>query len=402
MHIQEAGVLLMKDVFSHTHLRSTIVVGIGNAIGYALNLVFFILCARYMPIREFGVFRYFIALGMIVYSVLFSGMFTAITQFLGEKKYGNVVTSSVIFTAVCLIMILPVLYYIGSIAFTMICVALYISQIVYSVLRGMGFYRMLAYYLITTNASRILLLLLLLFFTPALEIFAGIYLLASVFPLPFLISRVLGKKLHTSFSYATLKKVLRFSVPLYISGIAYILLGNLDAVFISAYLSDVELSWYMSAKTLMAVFVFAPFAVSTVLLPETARDKRLARNLRFGVSFVLLVSTCIAIPFLLFPKNVILLVYPHEYLDAYVVLPVLSLGMCFFSLSDVFASVWTGFGKPVLEGFVYGVAACVNALTLYIIVPKLGILGGAISLLLAYGVSLMLWVCLTVAKMRKG
>lgn len=372
------------------YLASMLTVGFGNIVGYALNLIFFLLAARFLLFEDFGVFRYLVSVGMIFYNSLFAGLYTAMTRFLSAEKT-PAAASTLGLSIVLLLFSLPVMALIGGLSLCIITLSFFISQFVYSYFRGLHAYSQLALYLVSVNALRIILLGFLYLASPNVLVFSFIYLAATLIPLPFVLSRMDLFGFQGALNKNLLKRMVKFSLPLYVSSIAYILVANLDAVFVKEFLSAAELSYYMAAKTLMTVFVFAPFAVSTVLLPETAKNMEIKKNLKLGVALTAGASILLAIPFLLLPTTMLSIVYPENYLPAAQVLPVLSIAMVLFACSDVFASVWTGAGKPHYEGAVLGIAAAADAALLYLLVPKMGMLGAAFSLLIAYGIAILLW-----------
>ncbi len=380
---------------------STVTVGIGNTGGYILNLVFFLLAARFLVLEDFGIFRYFVAVGMILYNSLFAGVFTTMSRFIGEGKHKNVPENVAIFAAQVFCFSIPIMFWVGGFSLILIALSFFISQFIYSWLRGMRMYIQLSIYFIITNGFRIILLGSLAVFPPNVLIFSVFSLLAAILPLPLTIPRRFWRLSECHIQISQLKKILRFSAPLYVSSIAYILVMQLDAVFVRAYLSTSELAYYMSAKTLMAVFMFAPSAVGTVILPETAKDKQLKKNLCLGLGLTSSISLFLALIFYAFPDEIMHIFYPEAYLPAAFLLPVLSTAMMLFAISDVFASTWTGFGKPIYEGFVLGVTALVNFALLYFLVPSLGTPGAAISLTVACGIAVLLWGTLTFLTLRR-
>ncbi|MCX8174023.1 MAG: polysaccharide biosynthesis C-terminal domain-containing protein [Thermoplasmata archaeon] len=388
----------MSENNSRKHLVSTLTVGAGNLVGYALNLVFFLLAARFLLFEDFGIFRYLVSVGMIFYNSLFAGIYTTMTRFLSAEKTPATGSNILCFSTLLLLASLPLMAFLGGVALCLITLSFFISQFVYAYLRGIRAYASLSLYLVGVNAIRIALLGLLYVFSPGIVLFSSIYLAAAVAPLPFILSRADANVFHGPLQKALLKRLIKFSLPLYGSSIAYILVANLDAVFIKQFLSGAELSCYMAAKTLMTVFVFAPFAVSTVILPETARNREIWRNLKFGLVVTAGVSLLLAIPFCLLPELVLGVVYPETYLPAARVLPLLSIAMVLFACSDVFASVWTGAGKPLYEGVVLGIAAVADGLLLYFLLPVMGITGAALALLIAYGTATLLWAGLTAVR----
>ncbi|MEM3396991.1 MAG: oligosaccharide flippase family protein [Thermoplasmata archaeon] len=373
------------------YLASTVVVGAGNLVGYALNFVFFLLAARFLLFEDFGVFRYLVSLGMIFYNSLFAGIYTTMTRFLSSEEKQTIGFNVLGFSTILLLASLPIMVFIGGISLCLLALSFFVSQFAYSYFRGIHAYKQLSLYLVAANAIRIALLGFLYLCSPEVLLFSFIYLVATLLPLPFVLSRKALCASHGLLNKNLLKRLVRFSLPLYVSSIAYILVANLDAVFVKEFLSPAELSYYMAAKTLMTVFVFAPFAVSTVMLPETAKNMEIKKNLQFGLALTAGISFLLAIPFLLIPTTLLGIIYPESYLPASQVLPTLSIAMVLFACSDVFASVWTGAGKPLYEGFVLGIAAVADVVLLWLLVPTMGMPGAAFALLIAYGIAIFLW-----------
>ncbi|MCB0734570.1 MAG: flippase [Flavobacteriales bacterium] len=97
---------------------------------------------------------------------------------------------------------------------------------------------------------------------------------------------------------------------------------------------------------------------------------------------------CIA-PFLLFGREIILLLFGDEFLPSVLTLRILLVAVSFLSIQTLLAQFLASEGLPVQLIYIWGVAFAVNLGLNLVLIPKIGIEGAAISSLISYALVLI-------------
>ena len=201
--------------------------------------------------------------------------------------------------------------------------------------------------------------------------------------------------------YKLAKKLLIFSSPIIITGLAELTLFQTGNFIIPLYMSFTSLGYYNIASPIARLPLIISSSVAVALLPAASEALALnGKNLvkRYVVhsyryllmvlfpTFAVVIILGQPIMHLLFPKA------PLAYGFAGTALSILVIGMAFFSIYGISASVLQAAGKPYPAMFFLAIGTASNLILTVILVPMFGLNGAAIATMLA---SLMVMVLTT-------
>ena len=197
-------------------------------------------------------------------------------------------------------------------------------------------------------------------------------------------------KYASKMSFGLTKKLLKFSMPVFVSSIAAIVISYTDTIVITFYRTLPEVALYqvaMPTSQLLLVFSGSISAVAFPLISELHSRKRF-RDVQKGVRAMSVLLLVMVVPFVAllvtFPDAIIGILFSEAFLPAALALQVLSISMIFYSIFVIFQTTIDGIGKPIVTTKIMFAMAAVNLVLNFSFVPVLGITGSAIASLLAY------------------
>lgn len=229
---------------------------------------------------------------------------------------------------------------------------------------------------------------------PAVMAVAGLFAIRKLFTWEF------------AFDGPTIKKLLRFSVPL----IPYSLIGlfttnNLDAIFISQYLTKADLGVYTVAYQVNGIMLqFALLAGSLVLplfvtLRTTGRTDRVNAYMETLLPLLTFAGGLGSVTAALVLKYLIPAVFGHEVDEAVVLFWILMSGAIFAIPTHIgFAPYVSAVSATFVSSLIAIVASVVNIIANYLLIPRYGLKGCAWATVLAYCASVL--VVVVIGKVR--
>jgi O-antigen/teichoic acid export membrane protein len=377
-------------------VTSSTVLTVGIALARILGFGFSMILTRKLTQADFGFVQYCIILAGIVAVATqpFSQHVLArfISQYKGDQAQlarflntaGVLVLALVGFTLLIAIPLLGAMerlnigvltVFIGSTAF----------YLYYGAARGfIASYRLLAAYLGSNLVQIIAIFLLYVVFdantpVPALLIYGLSYFLPLIvlqvfYPLPFNFRFALP-------SFAEVRDLARFSVPFWLSHMAYMLHAAIDVLLLESFWGTATVGAYALTKTLTMLFNFIAMGITTVLMPKIAGMPRQQHRAMLVNALVLALAA----------NGVTLLIFMATYawfvgsffgmnyvLDGGIVL-IMALAEIIFVVHGVITAAIVGGYNPRLETLSRGIAlACALGLGL-VLVPAYGIAGAALT-----------------------
>jgi O-antigen/teichoic acid export membrane protein len=165
---------------------------------------------------------------------------------------------------------------------------------------------------------------------------------------------------------------------------------RLDQLIISAFLPARQLGLYVAATTLTSLTGMIGYTVAFIALPSVARlspgpERTLvARRL---ISMTLLASAVVSVPIVIFAPFVIKLFFGPSFAAAVDATRILALAIIGYGASRSIEAVLRAVGRPFDAGIAEFIALGVTVASLAVLIPLAGIVGAAVSSLLAYGVA---------------
>lgn len=183
-------------------------------------------------------------------------------------------------------------------------------------------------------------------------------------------------------------RLLKESWPFILSGLSIIVYMRIDQIMIKEILGETELGIYAAVLPLAMLWTFIPMTLSVSLAPMVARTKQQSEqaywvclsNIFRGFA---LLGWLICIPIAILSSYVVELLFGSEYASGSSVLAIVVFTNLFINMG-VAQSLWIlneGKSKLSLYKTMVGVVVCL--VTNFMLIPELGIIGAAVSAVLA-------------------
>jgi O-antigen/teichoic acid export membrane protein len=193
--------------------------------------------------------------------------------------------------------------------------------------------------------------------------------------------------LSLAYRAATARRLLGFGLRIHTTNVASLLNERLDQLVISVFLAPAKLGLYVIAVTVTSAITVIGTAIAMVVLPVVAALKepaeRVAAATRY-VGWVLVGATCVAVPLMALAPLLIRLLFGEEFLGAVPVTRVLLAASLFLAANQVVGAVLKAVGRPLDAGMAEGLSLGVTVVGLVVLLPRLELLGAALTSLLAY------------------
>ncbi len=181
------------------------------------------------------------------------------------------------------------------------------------------------------------------------------------------------------------KELFLFSWPLMFAGILYMILSWTDTFMIEYFRDSFEVGIYNAAQPTVALMSITPMVFTNIFLPVIselyAKNKRQEMDSTYKTvtKWVFFINCPIFFLVILFPSQILNLLFGSIYIVGASALTILSFGYLAISLSNVSAGVLSTLGKTKIILFTTATAAIVNFLLNYMLIPIYGIDGAALS-----------------------
>jgi O-antigen/teichoic acid export membrane protein len=399
-------------------IRGSALVSIGSVVARALAFAFLLILGRVFTSDDYGHIQYVIAMGGLLAIGTQAFGQHVVARFLGGlsddaegirriQSNGWVILGVLIVLTIALAV--PVLSLTGKFEPGMLVIfaASTFFYLYWGMSRGLlapG--RLTAAYLAANTVQIILTVVLLIalrIHSPLLAV--SIYGLSFIIPLPFIqMIRPLpfGFSLR-SVQWATIRKMVRFSVPVWFSHAGYMLFVAVDTLMVEHFASASTLGSYTLSKTLSSVFIFLPMGISTVLMPHVTEMPRSEHwtLLRKVLLVVLVVSAVMLAIYAPSARWFIIHVYGPDYLPEPGVLMILAVAMVLVGLHSVITAVLVGGDRPHEETISRLAALAVMLPVGWVLIPDTGGLGASVSVLAGISAAIMTNGVLAVVRKRR-
>ena len=385
----------------------------GILAGKALNLLTHIFLTRNLSLKEYGIFALVYSVFMILCRVSLLGIPTGLIKFCSaynaKKEFWK--TREVIKTGLTIVLIstsiisAALLFFNKSIIHKIfkepdlgLCLIAFILFIpifcqirsFHAVIRA---FKKMAHYAVLKEIFFPVLFLLFsvvfLFFHKSLS--SVIYAFACALMLTFFINLFVVSKLYRSLVPAGGRKILynplellRFSLPVLLVGVSYLLLNQLSKIMIGFFQASESVGVFnaaMNIATMLVIFlncidaVFAPYISE---LHATKNISQLDSVFKTTTRWVFTLTIPICLLCILFSKNIIT-IFGSEYISGYYVLIILAIGYTINSITGSVAYILQMSGKQDIELLNMIAAVFLNLLINYLLIPQFGIIGAAIA-----------------------
>ena len=382
-------------------IKQTTILTISNVLVRFTGMLFFVLLARYSSVSDYGLFRYLITIASL-YAILFSGIPTAMTKFIGENKSDNkgvidYIDNSLIlmFITFFILVIIIVLFNSNKIYLILLLFAVLIDTLYLGFISGLLNYVKLFGFKLIENMIQLVILLISYFLYKEVNFtFAVIF-----FSFSGLISLFIFEcfkfefKLRFKYDKDKIKRIIKYTIPVALGAIGWQIMFGINTIFIQKFYNATQVGYYSVGITLVQIFTFLPAAICTIMLPKVAstqQKEKIYGYTKLAVIASLVISFAILILLLVFKSWLLNMIFTSKYLPALVILLPLSLGQICISLHQIYASVWQGLGRPGVPSITISIAAVLNIVGSYFLTKSYGIVGAAISNAITSFIALMI------------
>lgn len=398
-------------------LKGFMLVFVINIIAAFLGYLIRIVLARNLSVAEYGLF--FSVSTLISFLGVFVGLGTGealvryIPEFLVKKKHDKIKNATIIALLVTFatLIILGVLlfafsdflakhYFKNALAAPVLLLFIVLMFFLNfkNILRCFyqAFQNMKLYALMYLAENLLLLVLLLCFFAFKKNIFSAAYAhIAAYFIVLFVFSFFVPKvfdffKHRISLEKSLLKKLFKFGIPVLASSIGGIIIIYTDTLVLTFFRSLEEVGIYNVVVPTAMILQFFATSVAIVIFPMVAelwakkRKDYLALGLKmlYQYSFVVIIPA--ALLFLSFSEIVLRLLFGEQYVAGAVIMQILLIAIIFLGLHTITSTILSGIGKPIISTKILFQGALINFVLNLLLIPKLGMLGAALTSLIAY------------------
>lgn len=404
----------MKVSYFERIVRGSAVIFIMYFLGGALGYVLRVYLANNLSVNDFGLFYAVLSFVGLLSIFKDMGFSTAMTKFIAEynarndKKSIKSTIISVILIQVLISVVISLIVialsdrlavnYFKSQESVILLKIILLSYIVSSfvtlqyVFQGLG---KIGYYSVMEPLRNIAALV-----AVFLLIHLGVtgvaysYLISGIV-LTFIISFLLIKifpffSVKAGFDEEITKKILIFSVPVFMTSVGSSLLGYTDTALITYFLSLDQVALYQVALPTSQLFWVLISSISIVILPVVAElwaknDKQtLSKILSIVIKFTFMMAIPFLLVFVLFADILIRMFFGTEYMNAVPVLQILTINSVFYALFSISAAAMLAIGRPENNVKIISFIAVLNLALNIILIPVLGIVGAALATTTGY------------------
>jgi O-antigen/teichoic acid export membrane protein len=218
----------------------------------------------------------------------------------------------------------------------------------------------------------------------------GVYLCAHLAALVAAALSLRGERTGLRVDHGVVRQLLAFGVRSHGGNLASMLNERLDQLVISLFLAPASLGLYVIAVTMTSLTGLVGSSAALVVLPSVAQlppGPARDRTARRVIAGTLLASSALTIPVLLLLPRLIVAFFGRPYLAAVPAARILLVAAVVLSTNRVLGAVLRAAGRPLDTGWAELLALVVTGAGLAVLLPAFGLMGAAITSLLAYLVS---------------
>jgi O-antigen/teichoic acid export membrane protein len=198
-------------------------------------------------------------------------------------------------------------------------------------------------------------------------------------------------ELNLALSGRSAKDLLSYGLKAQTSSVSSIFNERLDQLVISALLAPAKLGLYVVAVTLTSLVSLVGSSVALVALPVLARLRSAPEQIAPARRLIVLtlgLATLVALPMIVFAPQLLEFFFGPSFRAAAGPARILLVAAVLLSTGRALGAILKALGRPLQAGLADVAALGVTVITLAVLLPRFGLLGAALSSLLAYGVSL--------------
>jgi O-antigen/teichoic acid export membrane protein len=205
-----------------------------------------------------------------------------------------------------------------------------------------------------------------------------------------MIAQRIFREYRTTSRAPVAKEILAFSWPLALTGFSFLFVTKTDKILLGYYLTKHEVGIFSPALVIAGMLIFVTAAFKYIFLPTVSEYfsrndiSSLERLFKSTSKWIFLVVLPLFLVILIFPKEIITMLYGSNYVEGYLALVILSFGIAMNDFSGTAGNILVGGGHTKLNLACEMIAAITNIVFAVILIPRYGINGAAAATGISY------------------
>ena len=192
--------------------------------------------------------------------------------------------------------------------------------------------------------------------------------------------------LRPRYEGAIFRHLARMAAPFAVAAILARFYSYTDSILLSKLAGDVAVGLYSIPYKITYAFQFVPLALVAALYPRFSEyfegnQGRLAYVFERGIKYLLIMVLPIVVGISLLAKDIVLSVYTAEYLNSIIPLQILLAGLIFSYVSFPIGAFLNACNRQTTQTVIVAIVLAVNVVLNIVLIPRLGVVGAAISAL---------------------
>jgi len=181
------------------------------------------------------------------------------------------------------------------------------------------------------------------------------------------------------------KTILKFSIPVVITGIAEIFLYDTGTFFIGTFLATAYAGFFTNASAISRIPLIISNSVSVSILPAASeaaslKDSNLLKlYLHQAYRYTSIVTLPICAFIMVYALPIMTLLFTDEYAPGAGALTILVAGMFFFAIYTIVSSMCQGLNKPYVPMISLIIGTITNVIFSILLIPRYDIIGAGLS-----------------------
>lgn len=344
----------LHPLYTDPLYRNSLALMFNSAIGAFFGLLFWIVAARTLPVKDIGLATAVIAAASLIVGLSRVGLDAGLVRYLPESKNKNELYSTIVMVTLVLALVLTAVFMLGIKIFSpalsflregwfLLVFFEYIAVLSISSVQNIAFISIrradLSLFQNLLLGVRIPILLLI----AGLGVFGVVSSLGIAYLIIFafgaFVLRRYGLSFARSFDIASIRKMLKFSLGNYSAGIFMMTPVTIIPIMIVNTIGAEEGAYFYVAYSVASLLFMVPNAVSTSLFVEGSHNLPLKENVLKSVIFILIFLIPVLIMIFLFGDQVLLL-FSKEYSEqSFEMLQLLAVSSVFSAVISIFISI---------------------------------------------------------------
>jgi O-antigen/teichoic acid export membrane protein len=397
----------MDKSFKRDFIKGSAATSLGTIVAMIFQFLSIMIITRYVTKEDFGIYVLIIVIATFLDTFSGFALEQSLVKFISSadnmERRSTLIPTLIIRIILLVVAIILVVIFQNSIMslfsftareFLYVIIILFILSsfrgLFYNLLQGMNLFKKYASVQTITSMLRVILLILIVYVnTLTLKNILLVEIAAVTFTVVLQLALIPYKEiLDWDVNFSNIKKIFRFSIPLYLSGISYFIQTQVNIFIISAYLNPVSIANYdvagkipqASAKGFQS-FIIVFYPNLSRLLSKGERSSALILMNKSLLTFSILINLLLLVSFL-FNREIILLLFSDKYLDSSLAFSFLMVAFYLTAMSNIMGYSLVSAGLPSTTLKVNIVAGAINLIGAFLMIPLWGFMGAVYSLLL--------------------